>query len=247
MPLSRSVSRGRTMSRGSRGSRSTSSYSRSRSSGSTLVDRSNRTDGNTRRGWATAQSMSKFFDPFPRTMRAVLRYSQNVNLDATSGIPVHHLFRAGSIFDPDYTGVGHQPYGHDTYQQIFNHYRVIKSICRITNGSSGANNIMGISLTDDVTVSTDPDTVREVKPSKFINLGGSTEPHSLSMVYVSGQAFPYQGQATTALFGNNPAEEMYFDVWTQGNLPNNNPAALAITVCIEYYCEFSELKDLGPS
>lgn len=246
MPLSRSVSRGRPMSRGSRSSRASSAYS-SRSRGSTLVDRSNRTDGNTRRGWATPQANSTFFDPFPRSMRAVLRYSESINVDAGSGIPAHYLFRAGSIQDPNVTGVGHQPYGHDTYRQIYNHYRVVKSICRITNGSSGGNNIMGISIVDDVVLNVDPDGVREVKPSKFINLGGSTEPHSLAMVYNSGQSFPGRQSQTTALFGANPAEDMYFDIWTQGNLPNNNPTALAITVCIEYYVEFTELKDLGVS
>jgi len=192
-------------------------------------------------------SMSKYFDPFPRTMRAVLRYSETVNLDATALTPSHYIFRAGSIFDPNYTGVGHQPYGHDTYQSIFNHYRVVKSVCKITSASPGANNIMGVTLADDVSVSLDYDTLREVKPTKFIPLSGDRAPHTLVMEYNSAQAFPGQGQGTTALFGNNPAEEMYFDVWSQGNLTTNNPDALAVCVCIEYYVEFSELKDLGPS
>jgi len=204
-------------------------------------------DGFAKRGWVNPMSMSKYFDPFPRTMRAVLRYSETINLDATNSSPAHYLFRAGSIFDPNYTGVGHQPYGHDTYQNIFNHYRVVKSVCKITSASGGANNIMGITLTDDVTVQTGYDTLREVKPTKFFPLAGTSDARTLTMEYNSAQAFPGQGQATTALFGNNPAEEMYFDVWTQGNLSTNNPGALAVAVCIEYYVEFSELKDLGPS
>jgi len=244
MPLSRSVSRGRAMSRGSRSSRSTSAYSRSRSRGSTELQTR---DGFARRGWAKPMSMSMYFDPFPRTMRAVLRYSETVNLDATALTPAHYVFRAGSIFDPNYTGVGHQPYGHDTYQSIYNHYRVVKSVCKISNASNGANNIIGISLTDDVSVQLDYDTLREVKPTKFIPLAGGRNPMTLSMEYNSAQSFPGQGQATTALFGNNPAEEMYFDIWSQGNLTTNNPDAVAVAVCIEYYVEFSELKDLGGS
>jgi len=180
-------------------------------------------------------------------MRAVLRYSEAITLDAGMAIPVHHYFRAGSIFDPNYTGTGHQPYGHDTYQGIFNHYRVVKSVCKITNSNVGANNVMGITLTDDVSSSTDFDGVREVKPSKFIPLVNCSDPHSLVMEYNSAKAFPDQGQATTALFGNNPAEEMYFDIWTEGATSTINPSALAVIVCIEYYCEFSELKDLGQS
>jgi len=242
------VSRGRSTSRSARGrKRGISSISvSSRSSGGNKWGKAG-VDGFARRGYANPMSNSMYFDPFPRTMRAVLRYSETVNLDATALTPAHYVFRAGSIFDPNYTGVGHQPYGHDTYQNIYNHYRVVKSVCKITNASNGANNIVGISLTDDVSVQLDYDTLREVKPTKFIPLAGGRTPMTLIMEYNSAQSFPGQSQNTTALFGNNPAEEMYFDIWSQGNLTTNNPDAVAVAVSIEYYVEFSELKDLGPS
>jgi len=240
-----SGSRGRSLVRKVTGNKRGRSASRSGSTArySTLSSR----DGITRRGWSKPMSMSMYFDPFPRTMRAVLRYSETISIDATALSPAHYIFRAGSIFDPNYTGVGHQPYGHDTYSRIYNHYRVVKSVCKISNGNVGANNIMGITLTDDVSTQADYDTLREVKPTKFIPLCNTNESHTLSMDYNSAQAFPGQGQATTALFGSNPAEEMYFDIWTQGMLTTINPTALAVTVCIEYYVEFSELRDLGPS
>jgi hypothetical protein len=245
------VSRGRSTSRSARGAKRAASRSisvtSSRSGGSGRKWGKSGVDGFARRGWVNPMAMSTYFDPFPRTMRAVLRYSETVNLDASALSPAHYIFRAGSIFDPNYTGVGHQPYGHDIYERIFNHYRVVKSVCKITNASGGANNIMGLTLTDDVSVQTDYDTLREVKPTKFIPLCGTSDGHTLILEYNSAQAFPRQGQATTALFGSNPAEDMYFDIWTQGNLTTNNPSALAVAVCIEYYVEFSELKDLGLS
>jgi len=244
------VSRGRSRSRSDRGAKRGASRSVSVTS-----SRSNPGgkwgkwggDGYAKRGWSNPMSNSRFFDPFPRTMRAVLRYSEAVSIDASTTGPAHHIFRAGSIHDPNYTGVGHQPYGHDTYQNIYNHYRVIRSVCKITNGNVGANNVMGITLTDDVSVQLTYDTLREVKPTKFIPLVNTSDSHSLTMEYNAAQSFPGQTQATTALFGNDPAEEMYFDIWTQGCLSTINPSALAVTVCIEYYVEFSELKDLGGS
>lgn len=38
---------------------------------------------------------------------------------------VNHQFMINSIFDPDYTGIGHQPAFHDEWQTIYSHYRVM--------------------------------------------------------------------------------------------------------------------------
>jgi len=39
----------------------------------------------------------------------------------------YNEYRANSIFDPDSTGTGHQPYGHDQYAVRFARYTVVKS------------------------------------------------------------------------------------------------------------------------
>jgi len=180
-------------------------------------------------------------------MRAVLRYSQTYDFNAAAGVASLHFIRAGSIFDPDYSGVGYQPYGHDTYQLIYNHYRVIKSVAKITNTTAGQNNVMGLTISDDVSVSNDIDLLRTIKPSKFLPLVTTTEPHSLQMTYNSEQSFPGQRTNTTALFGNNPAEEQYFCISVSGSGPSSDPGAITIALAMEYYVEFSELKQLAKS
>jgi len=65
----------------------------------------------------------------------------------------------------------------------------------------------------------------------------------LAMDYNSEAAFPGQSQNTTALFGNDPAEEQYFCVWVCGSNELADPGAIAIEVAIEYYVEMSELKN----
>jgi len=180
-------------------------------------------------------------------MRCLLRYSETVNLNSAAGSLARNIFRAGSIQDPNYTGVGHQPYGHDTYATIYNHYRVVKSVIKVTNSTAGANNIMGVTLTDDISVTGTYDLAREIKPTKFVPLASTSDPHSITMTYNSEKAFPGQTQNTTALFGNNLAEEMYFDVWVQGSNPLADPSAISLVVCIEYYVELSEFKMLDQS
>jgi len=180
-------------------------------------------------------------------MRAVLRYTETINFNAVAGLTTKHFFRAGSIFDPNYTGTGAQPYGHDTYQSIYNHYRVIKSVCKVTNTTAGASNIMGLLLSDDVSVTGDYDLIRMTKPCKWVPLVTTTQPHTLGMVYNSEAAFPGQSQNCTALFGNNPAEEQYFCVWMQGSNILSDPSAVSVVVTMEYYVEMSELKHLDGS
>jgi len=204
-------------------------------------------DGPTRRAYSRAQSYSMYADPFPRVQRAILRYNATIALNVGAGIAERYFFRAGSIFDPDYTGTGYQPYGHDTYEKIYNHYRVIKSVCKITNTTAGGNNILGLHLSDDVAVTSDFDGIKVVKPTVMVPLCTTTEPHSLQMTYNSEAAFPGQSQNTTALFGNNPAEEQYFCIWTTGSNYLADPSAVAVMVAIEYYVEMSELKQLQDS
>lgn len=49
-------------------------------------------------------------------------------LTFTSGVGgifgTEEVFRLGSLFDPDFTAVGHQPYGRDTMATIYNRYEV---------------------------------------------------------------------------------------------------------------------------
>lgn len=246
-----SVMRGRTTSRSgsARGrKRAISSLSRSLSRSVAKYGRAANTyDGTARRGFTVGQSNSQFFDPFPRTMRAILRYTEVINFNATSPVASIYYFRAGSIHDPNYSGVGYQPYGHDTYASLYNHYRVIKSNCKIANTTAGGNNIMGICLSDDVALTGNFNDIKLVKPSKHLPLASTTESKTLAMSYDSDKSFPSQQQATTALFGNNPAEEQYFAIYVTGSNELSDPPAVAIEVNIEYYVEFSELQNLPRS
>lgn len=206
-----------------------------------------------RRGWSNPQQITSFFyDPFPARMRAVLRYSETFTLNPAAGGTAHSLWRCGSINDPNYTGIGHQPYGHDTYAGIYNHYTVLKSNIKITcitnTTSASAGAIFGITMTDDPSVSGTFDTVREVKPTKFAALNQSSDPHCMTMQYDAKRVFgPSYASTQNALMAANPADDHFYDVWLQSSVSGEDVPRHAFIACIEYYCEFSELKDLGQS
>jgi hypothetical protein len=73
--------------------------------------------------------------PFPPHLDCTLRYGHQVTLSTTSSQDVlgtEQAFLLNSIFDPDYTGVGHQPYYHDQLQAIYGQYIVTAAEIRAT-------------------------------------------------------------------------------------------------------------------
>jgi len=63
---------------------------------------------------------------FPRTLRRSLRYAESFGLTtgASGGCGAEQAFILNSLFDPNYTGTGHQPYGFDQISPLYASYLV---------------------------------------------------------------------------------------------------------------------------
>lgn len=117
---SKTKTRGRTMSRrynrrvrsGSLSSRSYSSYSRGRPTYTSYIPKA--------MGFIAPRQICR------------LKYSENFNLSLASSATQQQVFNLNSLFDPNRTGVGHQPYGYDQLATLYNRYRVYKSYWIIT-------------------------------------------------------------------------------------------------------------------
>ena len=78
------------------------------------------------------------------------------------GTPGIYQFRVNSIFDPNLTGVGHQPLGHDQLGLIYQRYRVRGMSYNISFANTEAKNAeVMISLRPNAAYSTVIETVRE--------------------------------------------------------------------------------------
>lgn len=73
---------------------------------------------------------------FPDSEIATIRYSDEVGI--TGGTYGQYTFRGNSAFDPDETGIGHQPMYFDTYSAVYSKYKVISSSCRVTASNYNA-------------------------------------------------------------------------------------------------------------
>lgn len=79
-----------------------------------------------KRGYKTNNNLSSL-NPIAQRYICKMKYAETV----TSGLTGIVQFSLNSIFDPNTTGVGHQPYGHDQLQTLYNRYRVISCSYRV--------------------------------------------------------------------------------------------------------------------
>lgn len=77
--------------------------------------------------------VNKALHPIPSRFITKMKYADFVTTD-TNG---HFYFNLNSVFDPNRTGIGHQPYGHDTLATLYNRYRVIAAGFRIQQTGVG--------------------------------------------------------------------------------------------------------------
>lgn len=175
-----------------------------------------------------------------------MKYSEYITTDATG----QYVMNLNSIFDPNRTGVGHQPYGFDTMANLYNRYRVISCGWRIQRAMlDGGNPLMigAIPSNDDSILWTDFSELRENPRGKYImqNAGAG-------VVTLKGKSYlpalvgrtkaqymaddHYQSIVTT-----NPIERCLFYILSY-NANDVFAPGTGLQVLLEYTVEFFDIK-----
>lgn len=92
----------------------------------------------------------------PRKKIVKLTYCQSDTLLCASGVIDRNVFRLNSLFDPDQTGVGHQPLGSDQWASLYDVYTVLGAKITVTfsNRTTGTvPALIGILIDRDTTLS----------------------------------------------------------------------------------------------
>lgn len=129
--------------------------------------------------WLAGYSSGRPTIGFPMNQVVKMRYHTNFLLSPTNGgAATSYVFRSNSIFDPDATGVGHQPLGHDQWSQFYSTYTVIgsKMMCKMSKDNQAvggtSNYLAGVLLHDQNTLpTTNVDTLFEQGLSTPVRLG----------------------------------------------------------------------------
>ena len=190
---------------------------------------------------------------FPQQVITKLRYvMQNANTHVSNIIAETQQMKMNSCFDPDSTGVGHQPWYFDEYAALYNNYRVIGSTLRVdfspqsidTTLNSGPWNIGIVGSA----VSTNPSTSAldrcEMNDavSDYINRDDGVVTMFWNYDPMEKLGQQANDDTVSALVTADPSQVYYANVWTApfSSLATGNQVHYKITM--EYTVEFFKLK-----
>lgn len=189
------------------------------------------------------------------TMKVTLKYTETITLTTGAlGVFATYFFAANGMFDPNITGVGHQPMYYDQYMALYNHYTVIASKCvgiLECDPANTANIRVGLLLTDDTTYSgtADMDAISEANLGKVRSLmTKQTKRDAIAEKWSARHFFGGSVMGNDNLTGDpthNPAELSYYMFCIQSD--NNAVQTCRVTVEIEFIAILTELKDVGQS
>lgn len=185
-----------------------------------------------------------------------MRYNDGITIDPGVGFIGAHVFRANSIFDPDFTGVGHQPMGHDTWATLYEHYTVVgaKITCTFystTTGAGTGNANAGVAIRDESAVEVNPQVAIENGRMAYRPIGTQDGSRAITKItkkwsrkkWFKGPRVMPQG----AFFGNNPTEVAYFHINIMPAISSQNIAPIYVSVVVDYICLMTQPQKLALS
>lgn len=109
----------------------------------------------------------------PNHTMVKLRYSENILMTSVAGSVASYIYRINDLYDPNYSGTGHQPYFRDQLFAMYQYARVLWASIKITVITDAATTPCYIVLgpAQSGAADSDPNTASERKGSKeaYIN------------------------------------------------------------------------------
>ncbi len=201
----------------------------------------------------TGPGLSKTF-PLNKTFLFKTRYFDEDRINpGVAGLPDAHVYRLNSLFDPDFTGVGHQPIGFDQLMPMYDHYKVIGARVRVTfsnNDQSQAQKVL-LQVKDTSALDLDFNTTIENGQSRWCVLaseGAGGNVKTLTINFSAKKFFnnidgdKYQGTITT-----NPLEGAFLHVMGAPHEGTGDADIIKYNILIEYIAILTEPKTLTGS
>ncbi len=199
---------------------------------------------------------------FSPRQRTVLRYCEYVSVNPAAGVVADYIFCANGLYDPNYSGTGHQPLGFDQWMTFYDHYHVVGSKMKVTvipSDTTAANAALfgGIVVRDSNSSLTGADSTLMLEQMTV----GTGVCKQIPLVYDRGTVLTanysyskFHGVtdllASSVLRGdasNNPTEQAYYHVWVGPLSAGLDGPATIFLVEMEFDTIFSEPKLIAQS
>jgi len=189
----------------------------------------------------------------PIKKRATLSYYDNNNFTTGAAASSGYVFTANGLYDPNITGVGHQPMGFDQMMLFYEHYTVTS--CRLTvnfyNADATNTAMVGILVAPDATLETNYSKLNENGLLKKIHLSPTgSNPNNFKTISMQVNISKINGKKDVKSeddfrgdVASNPLEQTYFHVFGY-NFINVNTVSIYFETLLEYTAEFTEPKKM---
>lgn len=193
--------------------------------------------------------ISKHIPLFPPKKKAFLPYYEYFQLSSSGFLSSSYVMSANGLFDPNITGVGHQPAGFDQMMQYYEHYTVLRAKIVVDfRMSAGSGGVVAISTKADVTPVTG--VVQGIEGGLIdyrVISGNVASPHNFVRISRTVDIANFGGvddlldnENYRGSLSSNPTEGTYFHmtVWNEVG----TSTTVDIGVLIEYEAMFTEPK-----
>lgn len=189
--------------------------------------------------------------PFPNILVNRLVYTDSVLLTWTSlgGIGTK-TYRLNSLYDPDYSIGGQQPYMFDQLAAVYGRYLVKGAKITVTftdsYNASGGNGpyICGVHTTADPTPGTSAEVIMSQNDSSWVSRCRNGEPSTVVGTYSAVKEFGTNvKEAIQATVGADPSRPYYAHVWMDHKGYATTDQEVVATLQVEYVVEWSQLAD----
>lgn len=193
--------------------------------------------------------------PYPSRMITKMKYCETVNFTSGAGFKVLKI-NLNSIFDPNRSGTGHQPYGRDQYETIYNRYRVIKAHWSIITNTATSTYIQVVALPSNEDISTPAflENVKERSRARFIVQGNDVPFKVLrGKTYIPSLMGRTRAQYMAddnyqAVMSASPNELAVLNIF--GGTVTDDPlasTAMSMQITIKYFVELFDVKSFTNS
>lgn len=208
-------------------------------------------------------SLNRGVKRFPNSIlasqqRATLRYSETNSVSvpaSTDGVGIY-VFSANGLFDPNDTGVGHQPRGFDQLMALYDHYTVLSARINVrflNEGNPRAYTFISVRDGNTPVLSFNDLMEGSTKVVSKKPLSRVTEENQSNYLTTGVTIGNFLGRANVmsdpdckGSAAGNPAEQVFFHVGASDPTTSNS-GSVSFTVEIIYNVVFHEPKTPGQS
>jgi len=198
---------------------------------------------------APTMLVNRALHPIPQRFITKMKYSEYVDTVLTSGT---YAFNLNSLFDPNRTGIGHQPHGFDLLATMYNRYRVISCGWRLqVAGDATSSYILSAMPANEVVTSLSVSEIRENPRVKYIQ----QNPGSTAVTLSGHISIPSLVGRTKAQYMSDdryqsivtasPSELAILNLQTANTADTNS--GTKVQVLLEYTVEWFDIKNLAQS